>query len=274
MTSAPPSPTGRNRPILFGVEARSFIGDLRSAFNALWSLVWPGPCWSCGLDLPSGALAGACPDCWARLPCRSGPGCSRCDLPAPAPLDPRDCPDCRAIPRPDPLTQLIAAFSYTGPLLPLHRRLKFGGADDLPGPLGLRMAFAFELRGQVAVDLVVPVPADPWRWSPRRWVPRRLARAVAASLHRPVNHRALKKARSTPSLTRKPALERRRLLHGAFLADPRIVNSRRVLVVDDIATTGSTVREAARALRAAGALDVAGLVLARTPRAGWSDREC
>jgi len=73
------------------------------------------------------------------------------------------------------------------------------------------------------------------------------------------------KVRPTAPLTGRGRQERRRSLDGAFCARSASVAGRRVLVVDDVVTTGSTIHEAARALVDAGATRVAALALARTP---------
>jgi predicted amidophosphoribosyltransferase len=126
------------------------------------------------------------------------------------------------------------------------------------------MAAAWRARGGRG-DLVVPVPPDPLRWTVRRRAPRRLARAVARALGLPVAPRALRKCRPTPAQTAAAGAARRSALAGAFAARPALVGGRSVLLVDDVATTGATLREAARALVEAGAERVAGLVLARRP---------
>jgi predicted amidophosphoribosyltransferase len=245
---------------------RGRADELRSNLSGLAVLVWPGPCLLCGEDLPSGAVAGACSDCWDALPVRRGAGCPLCDLEGPA--SEFECPDCRGAAAGPSRT--IAAFVYDGALVTLHRRLKFGGATDLVRPLADRMAAAWRRRGRgpgvgPGIDLVVPVPPDPLRWTARRRVPRLLAAAVALRLGVPCA-RGLVKRRATRAMTGRGRAERSAALSGAFRGRPEMVDGRRVLVVDDVATTGATLREAARALRAAGAVLVVALVLARTPR--------
>jgi predicted amidophosphoribosyltransferase len=239
------------------------LEELADAARSLSALVWPGPCFACGEDLPGRAIAGACPRCWAALPVRIGPGCPRCDLPGNVPLTPASCPDCRG--GGPELRGTVAAFVYDDPRVALHRRLKFGGALELAPPLAARMSVAWDRRAPGTPDVVVAVPPDPLRWTPRRRVPRLLAKAVGGRLGLPFVRRALVKVRPTRSLTGRTAAARRTALEGAFRARPELVAGRRILVVDDVATTGATLREAARALAAAGARDVFGLVLARTP---------
>ncbi len=234
------------------------------------ALFWPGPCFACGADLPLAAESGACPDCWAALPRRDGPGCPVCDLPGASIASALDCPDCgaaraAALDGAEALAGTIAAFEYRDAVVAFHRRFKFGGDAALARPLGRAMAAAWAVRGSGHPQLVVPVPPDPLRWSVRRHAPRRLARAVARALALPVAPGALTKRRPTRAQTSAAGAARRAALAGAFAAREPLVRGRFVLVVDDVATTGSTLREAARALAAAGAERVAGLVLARRP---------
>lgn len=242
--------------------------DIRRLAGALAAFAWPGPCVLCATDLPAGARCGVCPACWGALPARGGPGCGRCDLPAGAPLEPASCPDCSHWRGADPLDGAVAAFVYAAPLVTLHRRFKFGGSADLAVPFGRAMAAAWQARGAVRPDLVVAVPPDPRRWTARRRVPRLLAREVAARLGVPSGRGVLRKRHATGSQTARDGAARRNGPAGAFTARPDAAAGLRVLVVDDVLTTGATLREAARALRAAGAAAVFALVLARTPLTG------
>ncbi|MBP7148873.1 MAG: ComF family protein [Acidobacteria bacterium] len=235
--------------------------EVPRALAALAAYAWPGPCACCGADLPGRAVAGVCPACWVALPLRIGPGCPVCDLPG-ATL--ATCPDCRTAGGSAPLETIVTALLYTGAAVTLHRRMKFGGASDLVPPLARRMASAWRLRGPFEPDLVVPVPPDPLRWTARRRAGRLLARGVTRQLGVPLV-RALAKTRPTRSQTGRAAEQRRRALDGAFRARREAVEGRAVLVVDDVVTTGATLREAARALAAVGAAPIAGLALARTP---------
>ena len=110
----------------------------------------------------------------------------------------------------------------------------------------------------------MPVPLHPHRLRGRGFNPALVvARAVARTVAAPVAATALERVRDTPSQTGLDAVARRRNVSGALRA--RHVIPPRVWIVDDVITTGATLREAARALRAAGAESVVAVGAARTP---------
>jgi predicted amidophosphoribosyltransferase len=115
-------------------------------------------------------------------------------------------------------------------------------------------------------QLVVPVSLHPSRLRSRGFNPAALlARSIARELGAPVDPTALIRVRDTPSQTGLDRSARRRNVRGAFCARPRLLAPPRVWLVDDVVTTGSTVAEAARALRRAGAKSVTAVCAARTP---------
>lgn len=229
--------------------------------------LWPGPCRACGGPLPGPAVAGVCPGCWAELRPLGEGSCPICSLPRECFTDldgpaRRPCGSCSATRR--PFGRLVSALSYRGRIVSLHRLLKFAGREELAAPLGRRMAAAFRRSGERA-ELVIPLPPDPRRR--RRFDPAGLlAREVAGALGLPRERRVLRKCRSTPRQTHRPFLERRLGLAGAFRARrPGRIEGRRVLLIDDVATTLATAEAASRALSEAGAARVVVLTLARTP---------
>jgi predicted amidophosphoribosyltransferase len=116
-------------------------------------------------------------------------------------------------------------------------------------------------------DCVAPVPLHPRRLRERGFSPAaQLARAVARAVRAPFAPVLLARLRDTRSQTALSRVERRRNVAGAFA--PHGPAPLRVWLVDDVATTGSTLAEAARALRRAGAREVVGVCLAWRPPVG------
>jgi ComF family protein len=119
--------------------------------------------------------------------------------------------------------------------------------------------------------VIVPVPLHPLRlWVRRFNQSALLAKALARRVHKPYEPLALLRTRSTPSQGEMPSAQaRRKNMRGAFRVDTRrarAVKGRKVLLVDDVLTTGATVDACARALKKAGASQVAVLTLARVAR--------
>jgi ComF family protein len=126
-----------------------------------------------------------------------------------------------------------------------------------------------------AADMVIPVPLHASRRRERGYNQAELlARAFASMQGLPVRTDVLMRVRATEAQTHLSQAERRRNVAGAFaLSDPmaaKMIAGRRIMLVDDVTTTGSTLDAAAEPLRAAGAASVWGLAFAR-PLAGGSD---
>jgi ComF family protein len=162
---------------------------------------------------------------------------------------------------------LLAFGLFGGALAEAIRRLKYGDRPDLAGPLG-HLARQAARAGGVEADLVVPVPLHPARLAARGYNQAALlGGAVAAELSLPLAARALARTRATPPQARLARAARLGNVAGAFrVRRPGAVRGRRVLLVDDVSTTGATLAACAEALRAAGAAEVTALVLARTDR--------
>lgn len=154
-----------------------------------------------------------------------------------------------------------AVFHYGGPVADAIHRYKYRGRSDLSRALGGLMADA--VSGSAgSVDAVVPVPLH-WRRRRSRGYDQAtlLAKPVARALGVPLWARGLRRVRPTKSQVDLPHHQRRANVTGAFVAS-RLPKAERVLLVDDVRTTGATLREAAGALRSRGILEVRTLVLA------------
>ncbi len=202
-----------------------------------------------------------CHSCLARFG-QPQPRCRRCALPVPEGV--AECGRC--LREPPPLAACHAAVGYGYPWSTLITRFKFGGEA------GWARCFAALMHGAPGVqaamseaDLVVPMPLSRERLAERGFNQALLlARALAARKARPD---VLLRVRHTPAQT---ALDRRgRLANvaGAFAVEPSLADglrAARVVLVDDVMTSGASVFSAAAALRQAGAAEVTAVVLART----------
>jgi ComF family protein len=239
------------------------LPDPRAAARRLggWLDHWvPRRCALCCEPLAPRTFPGFCTPCIDALPGARRPRCRRCGLPAPDGA----CGGCV----PPGVDRTIAAADYAAPLDRVVTTLKFGRELALARPLGELVAAAWLGAVEPApLDCLVPVPLSAARIARRGFNQAlEMARAMAAALAAPppVLPGALVRTRDTPAQSGLRLADRRGNLAGCF-ACPGRLDGLRVGVVDDVMTSGGTLAEAARTLRAAGAAGVVALVAARTP---------
>ena len=235
----------------------SLIGAGRRAAEGLIGLLFPPHCVLCGGKLDS--LRSLCPECEAALPELPGPRCRRCGQAlSDSSLD--LCLRCGT--RERAVDRFCSLGPYDGPWGELARALKFDKEPAVGRFLVGRMTGWIRSHGVAdQFDLVTFVPMSPRDRRGRGFNQAELlARGVAKQLQRPVC-KTLTKVRVTPPQGRLTARQRRTNLRDAF----RLLRygRERVLLVDDIGTTGSTAEECARALKCGGYESVVVLTVAR-----------
>ena len=157
-----------------------------------------------------------------------------------------------------------AAGAHAGPLRAAIHRLKYGGEAGLAAELGALVALELvrDLASGVALDAIVPVPLHPSRAAARGYDQAALlARAVAERAGLPLRP-ALHRIRGSRPQVELDRAARAANIRGAFVAEARSLRGLRVALVDDVATTGATLSDAAAAARSAGARAVRAYVVA------------
>lgn len=203
-------------------------------------------CRPCRLDLP--LQTHTCPHCGIALAAESV---------ATAP-----CGSCQQ--RPPPYDRVLAPFRYASPLDHLIHRLKYHGRLEQARLLGDLMAHWLELQLDTLPDRVIPVPLHPARLRQRGFNQAvELARRVCHRLQLPLDTQSCHRQKATlPQSEMADARARARNIKGAFLVRGEIRGT--VAILDDVMTTGSTVGELAKCLRAAGATRIEVWACART----------
>jgi predicted amidophosphoribosyltransferase len=231
-------------------------------WRRVWDALCPAVCEVCG-RWPDGPL---CPDCQRDL-APVLPRCPGCALPLAPGLT--RCADCER--SPPPWTRALARVDYGYPWDAWIRALKSGTRPGLARPLAQLWLDDPALPALLAdADVWLPVPLTPQRLAQRgdnqSWaLMRALARLTPTPRALPT---ALERAADAPILHHLGRRERLAQVSRLFMVAPparAALAGRRVLVVDDVMTTGATLRAATLALLDAGATRVSALVVARTP---------
>jgi ComF family protein len=263
-----PVPAPSSRPdIGWRVVARQIRGRCRGLVRAAVDVVYPPGCLACHGAV--GAAHGLCPRCWAAMPWIERPCCERLGLPFAVDLG-AGLVSPAAMAEPPVFTRARAVARYDGPARDLVHRLKFGDRLELSLAMGAWMARAgAELVG--GADGLVPVPLHPLRlWRRRFNQAGLLAQAVSRRAGVAVRPDWLVRTKATRPQVGLSRNERALNLQGSFRvpeeARPALAG-RRLVLVDDVMTTGATANAASRVLIRAGAASVDVLTFAQVSRA-------
>ena len=208
-----------------------------------------------------------CPDCQDQIELIVPPICQRCGSPLAQPAGYRAgqaCVQCRkAPPRPN---GLLACAYYTAPLRQAIRQFKYNDLCSLAAPLGQLMVTGWQRLApkNCVVDVIVPVPLHASRERQRGYNQSALlAREFGAYVQLPVVERVLIRTKATAPQVDLGINERKANVKDAFQVVDRSLSGKRVLLVDDVYTTGSTLDAAYSALRKGGVSYIWAFTLAR-----------
>ena len=210
-------------------------------------------CLLCGADSGEHLLCRACEADLPRLPL---PVCPRCALPT---SHGEVCGRCLA--KPPHYDATLAAFRYAFPMDKLVQSFKYGHRLALADYFGHHLALLSENE---LADLIIPLPLHPLRLRERGFNQAlELARPVGKACRIPIDARSCRRIRRTAMQADLPWRERARNVRGAFHCESDFTG-KRLLLIDDVMTTGASLDELARTVKLHGAVRVVLLVVART----------
>lgn len=214
----------------------------------------PQACFLCGTRVAGRLL---CAECEADLPALSTHGCPQCALPTP---ESEICGAC--LQHPPAFDGTLATFAYTFPLDTLVKQCKYAHATSLTAFFAERMAQRAAAGN--TLDFLIPMPLHPARLAQRGYnQAAEIARRLSPRVGIPWLADACQRIRNTPSQAGLDLKTRQRNLRGAFTCNVDL-SGKRIALIDDVMTSGSSLNELARVVRKAGAAEIQAWVLART----------
>lgn len=241
--------------------------NIKAALDALASVLLPAPCRICGQTLTGASripICEACLDGFGRIGAPLCAGCGRPFEPAAAHAARPLCRLCRANVYAFERARSFATYNET--LSQAILLMKYDQVTRLGGWFAARLAEIVQREAsEWRADAIVPVPLHPARLRERGYNQAEvIARPLARLLNLPCESRLLIRTKPRPSRLLLSRRERWTSVRGAYAMRPgREVDNRRILLVDDVMTTGATLDACSRALKRAGASAVLGLTVAR-----------
>lgn len=220
--------------------------------NGFWNLLYPHRCPVCH-DILMDQKSLICPECLLQLRPLKEPFCKKCGVPVSA--EDEFCSDCRTGER--SFSQGRGIFIYDKQMRSSVLMFKYGGRREYGRFFSAAMCYyGREFVSFCRPDLVVPIPLHRSKKKRRGFNQAAvLSEGFQKYLGLPVSEEALVKVHKTGSQKKLDKKSRRDNLKDAFRADP-MVKGKRIILIDDVFTTGSTVEAASESLKKAGAEEV------------------
>lgn len=235
--------------------------------ETLLGFIFPEVCRDCGasIDLSQNNQTSQlsknsffCGECWEKIIPMKGPFCSVCSAPFQSESTMRyspghRCGDCRE--DPPYFSKAISPYPYKGTLVKAIQLLKYEKQSTLSKNLG---ALCLNELSHLEIDCVAAIPLHITRLREREFNQSLLlAKEIAQSLHKPFIVDLMKRKRETLAQVGLSKKKRKKNIQGAFSVQrPKKVLRQRILLVDDVYTTGATLKEGAKILIKAGAKEV------------------
>lgn len=243
-----------------GARPLRLLGELAVG---LADFAFPPYCACCHVRMPDGEREPVCPACWQRAVRWDSGACQRCGAGLPAGATPRLCPSCRI--EGWDCSDVRAPGPFAGPVAEAIHLLKYSERRSIARRLAGLMAGCLA-RGDpyLQSDLITAVPLHRVRLRERGYNQAQLlAEELSRTIGIPADPKAVSRIRHNPTQTKLNRKQRLENVRNIFRSgDPGRVRGRRVILVDDVLTTGATIGSCARALLEAGASEVLALTAA------------
>jgi ComF family protein len=258
-------PRSRRFALLKMIPENALAGSILERVDFGLAFFYPETCQICRIGRATAKDGFVCADCWSQVRFIKPPFCERCGLPHSGDFTaPFECANCRemelhfnfarsAVVAQNVVREAIHRYKY-------QRALWF---EPFLADLFLREALP-ALDGQ-NWDFIVPVPLHPVKQREREFnQAERMAARLSVATETPLNTKLLHRIRPTATQTRLTRRARAENMCGAFAIQPGAqLDGERIILVDDVLTTGATTSACAEVLRAAGAGDVCVWTIAR-----------
>lgn len=246
--------------------AARFVRLLKNIPDSLLEFLFPPACPLC--DAPVSVHGELCADCWASFNWITNPKCARCGYPFPADLDlgPRPlCPVCAA--DKSELDLIRSACVYDDASRAAMLPFKHGGRIKYARFMSRAMMWALR-DADISPDLIMPVPLARRRLFHRGYNQATLlARPIAHAMNVTIDYDSVRR-KYRSDMGHKTARQRAENIHNVFtVVRPDRIRGRKILLVDDVMTSGATFAELRRVLMRAGATAVYGVTFCRVVRA-------
>ncbi len=225
--------------------------------NNILNILFPETCPSCEDSSHNHSIAPFCSDCWQSMVPYKGPKCQRCGKPLVSDVS-IICGECI---NDEPAFISAASFGlYNGPLKKAINLLKYHGVKRLSKPLS-------DILSRInlpEVDVVIPVPLHHKRLREREYNQSALiAYRIAKKYDYDLIQNCLIKTKDTSPQVGLSSKDRRKNIKNSFeVRYQRIITGKKILLIDDVITTGATIRECSRVLNKAGASFIYAVTLA------------
>jgi len=235
-------------------QVHSFRGSLSSFGSSVLDCLFPQVCVGCGRIGDH-----ICSQCATHLPLLVGPVCPACGQPQPSGMLCHSCASTRRS-----ISAVRSVFRFEGTIRTAIHELKYRNLRAIAPALAEHLD-EYLRSWQLDVDFLVPVPLRKKRLRERGYNQAELLTAALAGMCGvPMRKGSLRRTGGTMSQVRtRDAQERHRNVADAFTCPDASLSAKRILLIDDVCTTGATLEACATALRSAGVHEVLGLTVAR-----------